>query len=386
MVEHMRIAFVTTYNARDVRYWSGIPFYMSRALEEAGIEVNYVGPLRKSISPLVLTRWVYHKYVTRQQYDTEREPSISKSYAKQVERELSSLQPDVILCPGTIPVCQLRTRIPIVIWTDATFDGMIDYYPEWTNLTQTTLRNGHMLEQKALSHCASAVYASDWACETAMKHYKIDRAKLRVIPFGANLECKRTLEDAERLVQARAQTCCRLLFIGQQWHRKGGDLAVAVAAELNRRGVNTELVVVGCIPPDPMPEFVRVKGFIPKSTPAGKAALDQIFASSHFCLVPSRAECFGVAIGEAASFAVPSVTSGSGGTTTAVLDDQNGKNFTLDDFVSKATDFIQNQFSDWRTYNSLARSSFQVYERRLNWKVAASELRELLHELLFKEK
>ena len=38
---------------------------------------------------------------------------------------------------------------------------------------------------------------------------------------------------------------CKLLFIGSDWYRKGGDIAVEIAGSLNAMGLKTELTMLG---------------------------------------------------------------------------------------------------------------------------------------------
>ena len=83
------------------------------------------------------------------------------------------------------------------------------------------------------------------------------------MPFGANIVCDRTVADVDRLIAARPVDRCELLFIGRIWERKGGDVAMAVAEELNALGVPTRLTLVGSQPASgKLPDCVRSAGFL----------------------------------------------------------------------------------------------------------------------------
>ena len=45
----MKIAYATTFDAKDVHNWSGTPYYMSRHLEEAGHALSYLGSLKREL-------------------------------------------------------------------------------------------------------------------------------------------------------------------------------------------------------------------------------------------------------------------------------------------------------------------------------------------------
>ena len=46
----MKIAYVTTYNAADIKNWSGTGYYMAKSLREQSILLEYVGPLKEKYS------------------------------------------------------------------------------------------------------------------------------------------------------------------------------------------------------------------------------------------------------------------------------------------------------------------------------------------------
>lgn len=119
------------------------------------------------------------------------------------------------------------------------------------------------------------------------------------------------------------KSVCRLLFLGVDWTRKGGELAFEIAGELNRQGLKTELTVVGCTPQlsMPMPPFVRVIGYVSKASREGADLINQQLATSHFVILPSRAEAAAVVVAEASSYGLPSITSDVGGLPTLVRDE-----------------------------------------------------------------
>ena len=92
---------------------------------------------------------------------------------------------------------------------------MIDFYPGWSNLCNETLRDAHGLEQNALSNCRLAIYSSNWAAETAINNYRVDPDKVKVVPFGANVESVRDLNDIRKIVARRSNGCMQAAFYRQ---------------------------------------------------------------------------------------------------------------------------------------------------------------------------
>jgi hypothetical protein len=186
----MKIAYVTTYDSSDLHAWSGSGSYILRALQDVGFQTESIGNLKERTIWLLLSMLKRACYsLLSRTYLRDREPRILMDYSNQVKRLLASINYDIVFSPGTIPIAYLQIEKPIVFWTDATFAGMIDFYPEFTNLCTETKKNGDRMEQLALSKCHLAIYASEWAANTAIQNYDVDPAKVKVVPFGANIKC-----------------------------------------------------------------------------------------------------------------------------------------------------------------------------------------------------
>jgi glycosyltransferase involved in cell wall biosynthesis len=378
----MKIAYVTTYNAADVHQWSGLGYAMAKSLTDADCELEYIGNLNEEFSLLWEAKTRFYRQLCSKRYLRDREPCLLKSYAKQVSTALRSSRAEIVFSPGSIPIAYLKTDKPIVFWTDATFAGISGFYPEYSNLCKETIKNGNQMEQEALSRCSYAIYGSEWAAKTAVDNYRVDARKIKVVPFGANISCSRTNSDIEEMVRNRDAQTIKLLFCGVDWHRKGGDVVLEVAKMLFAEGVDVELDVVGCRPPGPVPDFVKIHGFVSKTTAQGRQLLDSLFSHAHFLINPSRAECYGVVYAEASSFGLPSIAIDVGGIPTVVKNGVNGQLFSLADSADKYCSYIKDVMSSRDQYRDLALSSFKEYENRLNWSVAGKAVRDLIRGLI----
>jgi len=380
----MKLAYVTTYDAHDVEKWSGTGYYIGQSLKNRSTDVEYIGSLRDTLATKILRKCKQHYYnLQHKNYLRDTEPFTLKQYAKEIDQKLSQTNSNIVFSATTNSIAYLDCKQPIAFWTDATFGSMINFYPEFSNLCQETIKHGNQMEEIALERCQLAIYSSDWAAQAAIKLHRADPAKVKVVPFGANLECDRTLDDIHTLVNSRPLDTCKLLFLGVDWQRKGGNVALEVARSLNKAGLKTELTVAGCQPEfeGTMPDFVKPLGFISKSSSEGKAKINKLFAEAHFLILPSLAECYGIVFCEANSFGVPCLATHVGGIPTAIKDNINGKTFAKDAAVSDYCDYITNMFSDYKQYRSLSISSFHEYQQRLNWEVAGQTVRNLLKEL-----
>ena len=385
----MKIAYTTTYDARRLTgssNWSGSGYYISQSLENQGFLLEYLGPLREKFVLRVLqkTKRRYYKAFYNKHYEKDSDMLSLKDYARQVSKKISVVNTDIVFSATIRPIVHLECSQPIVFWADATCAGMVGFYPQYTNLCKESIESWHTMEKLALERCRLAIYASDWAAQTAITYYGADPAKVKVVPFGANVDSSRTLSEIKDLIEARASNRCKLLFLGVDWYRKGGDVALKVAEELNNSGLNTELTVVGCHPvvEGVLPSFVKPLGFIDKSTTAGKSRINQLISESHFLILPSRAECYGVVFCEANSFGVPCVSSNVGGISTIIKPNVNGNLFDLNASTSEYCEYICNLFTNYANYKSLALSAFNEYQSRLNWDVAGQTVKRLLTDIV----
>lgn len=367
----MNIAYVTGDDPHSLKSWSGLSHYIAESLKPHGAKIHYLGPLSAADSLDIRFKRRFWGFFGRQILEG-REPSIVRSWGRQVTEKLRGINADLILATHTELLSEFQTELPIAYWSDSNFGCMVDAYPYFKGLNPFAIRRGHDYERHALQRADLVIYACDWAREAAIRLYGTNPEKVKVVPFGANIAGERTSSEVERLIAARPQDRCNLLFLGKVWARKGGETAVAVAEALNQSGLPTTLTLIGSQPPADrsLPEFVRKIGFIDKSDPAGQRQFNELVGASHFLILPSRAEAFGIVFCEAASFGVPSLATQVGGIPTAVRDGRNGQTFSPDAPPSAFAAFIRRHFSHYADYVALAQSAFVEYETRLNWRVS----------------
>jgi glycosyltransferase involved in cell wall biosynthesis len=379
----MRIAFATPYDARDVAHWSGIPSFIGRALaRQVSASVHYLGPAEAPVRwPTRAKAALIHRVFGRGVW-----PDLERSVVRRRAAALSARvgDADVVLGVAASHLSQLHCRQPLVLWTDCPVSALVDSYPYATNLSHGTLRNVTRVEQEVFDRAAALVFPSEWAAGIARQTYGAAAEKVHVVPFGANLDAPPTAAEANGAAAARAgRGPCQLLFLGVEWDRKGGDLAAEATRLLNAGGVPARLRVVGCEAPPAVAAlpFVDRLGFISKRTAEGRQRLAELFATSHFLLLPTRAEAYGIVFAEASAFGVPSVTTDVGGVGGVVTDGLNGVRLPLAAGADAYADYIGKLWSDPARYVELCGTSRAEFDRRLNWDAAAAALMTILRTL-----
>ncbi len=375
----MRIAFASIPDPDDISAWSGTIYHMYHGLKDHGVEVIKVGPLTSRVEQLARLKSGYYQAIRGLRFDRFREPAVLRDLARQISAQLRGSQVQAVISPSSLPLAYLGDEVPKMVWTDATFGGMQDFYPEFSNLARECERKGNIAERRSLGSCAAAIYSSDWAADSARDLYDVPADKLLVVPFGPNIECLLDESGARRMVAAKPMATCDLLFLGVDWERKGGPLAFQLAEELNRRGVPTRLLVAGCEPPiHPLPSWVETHGFISKRTEDGRRRLIDLLLHAHFLVLPSQADCTPCVFSEASAYALPVLTTAVGGIPSVVRDGVNGRTFPLDTEAQVYAEVVSSLFADPRRYRAMALASYEEYRTRLNWPTAIAHVVERL--------
>lgn len=380
----MKLAYATTFDARDVSNWSGTPFYMSKSFEQEGIEIDYIGSLARRLPSGFKLKQFWKKMACGQRESPRFNIVAAKYYSEQVAKQLSKLDIQAIIAPQINPVAYMDCKQPTVIWTDALYASLIGFYPAFSNHSASSIEQGNKITAECLERSKLIIFSSDWAARSAMELYGTSKEKVKVVPFGANITCQHTVADIREMLKARSRHTVKFLFLGKHWNRKGGDIVFKVIKALHAAGQPVELNFVGCHPPEQeeIPGYIKCHGFISKRTPEGVAKITQLLRESHFLFVPSRAEAYGIVFCEANAFGLPCLTSYVGGISTVVKDNINGMTFALDAPVNIYCDYIMDLMQNYSRYEELALSSFNEYETRLNWGIATNTVKSLIENIL----
>ena len=169
------------------------------------------------------------------------------------------------------------------------------------------------------------------------------------------------------------------MFIGKDWHRKGGNIAFETLISLLNMGIDAELVMLGCIPPEEINnERLKVIPFLNKNNPEERDQLNQLFLQSHFFIFPTRADCSPIVICEANAFGLPVITTDVGGISTIIKNGKNGYMLPLDASSDQYASLIANNFGDRTVYEELVKSSREQYDQYLNWDKWAEAIHSLM--------
>ena len=368
---------------------TGNDYYIREGLATHGVRTEIITPNQLGFQYEFLYRIErqYYKRVRRRRFASHYEPVFLRRQAMMADKIIAEEGFDCVLANSPRAIAYLKCSVPKMFWTDSSFAGALGFIPSGKSLSRRHISTCHEIEQRALDNCTFAVYSSSWAAETAVSSYEIDRAKIRIIPRGANIEVQvgRTMAEVQGMIDARPADRIRMLFLAGEWYNKRGRLAVEVARILNDWGIPTELDIVGTVPEEvasQLPSFVRYHGFIDKSETGGLTRITSIIARSHFLIMPSFAECVGIQHEEASAFGVPSLGTDVGGTSSVVRNGVTGRLFHRDAPAEEYASFIKQIFADRERYEELCVSAFDEYCQHFNWNTCAATMLRLIESVV----
>jgi len=377
----LKIAFLTSLAPDDRRSWSGTIYHIAQALQKHCGEVSYIGPIdlkemlvgkaiHKTTQMLLKKNYMYHCSFL-----------FSKKYGRVASKLITGQSFDVIVAPsGTREIAFLNTDIPILLIEDATFALLHNYHQNFSNLLSRSIYETNAVQDLGIQKARLALYSSEWAARSAIEDYHADTRKVHVVPFGANFE---TPPPTEVLHQRKRSDICRLLFVGVNWERKGGDIAFETLVKLEEMGIPAELTVCGCVPPKTFThEKMKVIPFLNKNDANQRKELEQLYITSDFLLFPTRNECYGIVVCEASAFGLPVVATNTGGVAGAISEGKNGFLMPYDAGGAEYAQLIAQVYQDEPCYAALVQSSRVVFDEKLNWDAWGSAVKQLLAEML----
>lgn len=364
-----KIAYYTINDPLDKRSWSGITYYLGKTLQQYVGEVDFLGPvpipwlldktcraLQKTSRLLFKSEWIPKYSLLKNVYA-----------AWYLGRKMKGKQYDFVMAPSAAPeLAYLRTRVPIIYFGDATYKLYSETYTkEFANLGAISRWEGNHLESKSLNKSLLAILTSQWAANSALQDYRLPADKVEIMLLGANIE--RAPERAVIFKKQENKTLT-LLFLAVDWDRKGGSLAYDALLSLHKQGIEAKLIVCGCTPPPPYQHpSVEVISFINKNLPGDYELFVRILSSSHFLILPTRADCSLLVAMEANSYGMPAITTKVGGVPDVVIDGVNGYCLPLEAEGQAYADVIAGIYTDPVRYQQLVELSRQRFEQELSW-------------------
>jgi glycosyltransferase involved in cell wall biosynthesis len=269
------------------------------------------------------------------------------SRVKKLER--SGNQFDAVFFNHIIPARFLsgfRKRVPTVFSLDVTPEVLAPYSQLYYG---REIQNAGMIFSikhrmlKEMYHDASYLLAwSDLVRQSLVEDYGVPPEKVDVVPPGIDL--KQWVSSSHENIDTKdGLQPIRILFVGGEFKRKGGDLLLRIAQRNEFRNCEFHFVTKS---------FEGVRGenvFVYPDIKPNSVQLLDLYRKADIFALPTRADFSPQAVCEAFGFRLPVVTTNVGGLSEIVTDGENGFLTAPDDeeaFAKKI--FILVQSSEMR--------------------------------------
>lgn len=378
----MIVAFVTNYPLNDGKLRSGVPFFISEAFKSNNAHViEVLVQDKRNLLHRVWSRlwqW-YATFIHKSLYDSFYSVATSKSYATQVHQQLDHIKPDFILSIHPNLIAHVKTKIPLILWLDNSFDTF-SLYPDVNNYVVKTKEEALFNEYSGLAKSETVYVASSYLRIFLQKKYPDIQSKFKVLPRGANLINRPEREFIVKLVKHKINSSVlKLVYVNSGWwKRKGGNMVLAIYKELSKH-LPVELNIIGKVDEVQSALFnadpnIVLHGKIDKSQIAGELQYQKIIYEMHYSLAPSIAEGFGIVNAEMAALGVPSVGFGIMGVTESIKQNVTGWHLPESANAKNFAELILEKWQDKLLYESTCLSAYDYALEHFDWQKNVAEI------------
>ena len=357
-----RLGFACAWGRHPRATWSGTPWHLREALVEH-VDVRDVGiripwpvqaAFRGGLGPMWRHSRAWEHYSERQ---------LRRGVARAG-------------CDAVLEIQDLaRLDVPFYVMQDLSYDVLLERYDgrgvtHFPGLGLDAIRRRRDRQLHIYAEAAGIIAMSQWFARQLVEKTGLPAAKVHVVHPGATAATGHAPGNGVRRDPPRRS----LLFVGRDFHTKGGDLVVEAVDVLRRQWDPTvTLTVAGPSRwplPGEVPAGVRFLG------PVGVEAVAALMDSHDLLVMPSRLEGFGIVFVEALARGLPCVGRRDFAMPEIIDDGRTGRLVDGDDGPALAA-VIAEVLDDDAIYDQTWRSRDRV-AAYFTWARAARELVEVV--------
>jgi glycosyltransferase involved in cell wall biosynthesis len=204
--------------------------------------------------------------------------------------------------------------------------------------------------RRVFSRATGFVAWSDWTKASFVNDYGCREEDVAVIPPGIDLE--------QFKPGGRGEGLPRILFVGGDFVRKGGDLLLEVFRKRLRGRAQLVLVTGAPVIEEPGVEVHR-------NVSANSEKLRSLYATSDVFTLPSRADCYSLVCMEALAAGLPLVVTRMGGLPDMIQEGRTGHVVEVDD-AAQLGDALESLVADARKRQEMGAASRAEAVRRFD--------------------
>lgn len=376
----IRIGVISEFAPNDRKSASGTHYKIMEMLRQTGAEIVWLQTKKNIVWRLcgLLVR-LYHKLIYWKSLNYTFTRIASYLISHSIDKEIMN-GCDIVVASWSSNLCYklpLKKEIPLVYITDAVWHSLQDYYLfGYSSFSRT---EGDKIEKYILDRANAIIVSSDWCKDNAVNYYMVSAEKIHVVPIGANID-----ESDIKGKTFSYSGHLNILFLGVEWKRKGGEIAFSAVEHLNNHGVPATLHIVGA---ENIPEerkhspYVNYVGMLNKNIDYEYRKLINVISSCHIMLLPTVAECYGIAFCECSAFGIPVYTHDTGGVSSVVKEGVNGRLLPLGTSGAEFAKVIMKDLENGKM-KEMSDSAKRYYVERLNWDAWREDVIKIINDLI----
>lgn len=300
----MKLLYVCSWNKVKEKTWSGTTYSLYEALnkkkevQDLNVNINKIDKILLVLSSIFKITLKNGKLSVPYRFSPLRE----KLYKSKLNRLLkNSKKDDIVLQVGEYGICENHTYI----YQDLSIDSLMYYKENKSDLFKYSNFEDYSIEylkrrrdeQIEFYKNADGIFTmSKWLANNLVQVSNIDYKKVHWVGAGVNIN----IDDIKEIKKENN----KILFVGRDFFRKGGDLTYEAFKILKREYMpNAELYIAGPQkwPMDDMITGVKFLGDVNSSE------LSKYFNMCDIFCMPSRFEAYGLVFIEALVFGLPCI-------------------------------------------------------------------------------
>ncbi len=375
----LRIAFVGEGDPQDAgAAGANSPAMLIAALSARGHQIHAVDcelyGVRRAI--VAVATWARAKDRWSGRYHLHRRAFAARSQLAQ--RALARLdgQLDAIIQFGSAFDAS-RPGVPVLVWCDTCALVTRDEPFSWMGaLSAPDQRDVGDRERRLMTAAARVMPWSQYAGRRIAAVTGVSEARVRVTYVGPSID----LSSVTRPSPSAMPAPVRILFVGREFARKGGDLLLEACRRLRAEGTDVRVTLVGPTTFDVRDDFVDFVGFLDKGVPADVVRLAAVYQEADIFCLPTRREPFGIAVAEAMLTGLPVVASNLSAIPEMVDDGRTGFLVPVDD-IDTLTERLNRLATDPDLRRRMGQAGLAHARERFTWLAVAARVEAAIREV-----
>jgi glycosyltransferase involved in cell wall biosynthesis len=241
------------------------------------------------------------------------------------------------------------------------------------------------LEGESAKNATLIVTVSKYSSEKTVQLYYADKAKIRIVPNGVDLQKFKPSESCEKIkrqIGIDSKLC--VLFVGRLIPRKGLPFLIEAAKHIVKEFKETIFVIVG---DGPLKNHLRayldeinLSGNFVFLGDVNENVLPALYNCADIFALPSIQEGQGIALLEAQAAAKPVVAFDVGGVSEAMVDKETGLLVKPDS--RELADAILKLLSSWSLREKMGVKGREFVSKRFSWDICAQRMLQVYREAL----